>query len=280
MDRGDLAWLEDPGYPSARDVFLVNGIEFGPVPVDDEGLNVRIGQVLYPNARMAYVTPSHQYPLGMTMSLQRRLELLDWAAVSGSWVLEDDYDSEFRYTTRPISSLQGLSDVERVIYIGTFSKVLFPSLRVGYMVVPSALVERFAAVRAASDLFAPTLYQMVLTEFIESGHFARHIRRMRTTYSARRDEIVTCLDDEFGDRARVGLADSGTSVVLYLNDDFDDVELCKQAARLGIVASPLSLHYCSDSGQNGLILGFGGTDIAEIRPAVMTLRKAFDAMNA
>ncbi|MBV8895857.1 MAG: PLP-dependent aminotransferase family protein [Acidobacteriaceae bacterium] len=278
VERGDLAWLEEPGYPYARDVFLVSGIRCGPVPVDDEGLNVKLGEKLYPDARIVYVTPSHQYPLGMTMSLQRRMDLLEWAAANGAWVLEDDYDSEYRYTSRPISSLQGLSGVDRVIYIGTFSKVLFPALRVGYMVVPAELVDRFIAVRAASDVFAPTLYQAVLTEFIEKGHFARHIRRMRATYSARRDELVTCLQNELGASGRIGFADSGTSLVLRLDDDCNDIELCKQAARLGIVAKPLSINYCSEPTQNGLILGFGGTDVSEIRPAVVTLRKAFDEM--
>ena len=210
------------------------------------------------------------------MPLQRRMELLEWAAANDAWIIEDDYDSEYRYASRPVSSLQGLAEQNRVIYIGTFSKVLFPSLRVGYMVVPEPLVDRFLAVRKASDIFAPPLFQMVLTEFINQGHFARHIRRMRGVYSERRDELTACLEQELGDRAQVGAAESGTHLVLYPKQELDDISLCKAAARHGIVAMPLSACYFTAPKRSGIVLGFGGTDLAQIRRAVWLLRNAFD----
>ena len=166
------------------------GARLVPVPVDGEGLDVAAGIARSPQARAAYVTPSHQYPLGMTMSASRRLQLLDWAQRSGAWIIEDDYDSEYRYESLPVAALQGLDRDSRVIYIGTFSKVLFPALRLGYIVIPADLVGRFAAVREAMDIFPPTLYQAVLADFLGEGHFGRHIRRMRLLYRERRAALV------------------------------------------------------------------------------------------
>jgi GntR family transcriptional regulator / MocR family aminotransferase len=192
LDTGDQLLMEEPGYPGARLAFASAGLQIMPVPVDDYGLvtaKIRGRQA----GRVAYVTPSHQYPLGMTMSAARRMSLLKWAMDSGSWIIEDDYDSEYRFGSRPIASLQGLDMHSRVIYIGTFSKVLFPALRLGYMVVPKDLVPVFAAVRDALDVFSPTLYQAVLADFIREGHFARHIRRMRMLYMERRKTLVNSI---------------------------------------------------------------------------------------
>lgn len=275
LEKDDEVWLEEPGYTGARDAFLLMGLQIGAVPVDDEGLDVDAGQRLFPDARLAYITPSHQYPLGVTMSIQRRMKLLEWAVARNSWVVEDDFDSEYRYTSRPISSLQGLTDQNRVIYIGTFSKVLFPSLRIGYLVVPRHLIEHFTAIRRAYDIYPPPLLQLVLTEFMAQGHFARHIYRMRAVYSERRDELIACLEREMGDLVSVGVADSGTYLVVYPKSQMDDVELCIAAAHLGIVATPLSSCYYSQQPQSGIILGFGGTDASQIRRGVTTLRKAF-----
>src|ERR1700676_1951607 len=190
LDPGSRVWVEEPGYRLARDVFALNGCHPVPVPVDKEGLDVAAGIQQCRNARAAFVTPSHQFPLGVTMSASRRLQLVDWAQNSGSWIIEDDYDSEFRYESLPIASLQGLDSNSRVIYIGTFSKVLFPSLRVGYIVIPSDLVDRFLAIRRVMDLGAPGFFQLVLADFIGEGHFARHIRRMRTLYAERRRVLI------------------------------------------------------------------------------------------
>src|SRR5690606_12926366 len=186
LDPGDRVWPEDPGSWLAQRVFTLAGVKIVPVPIDGDGLDVAAGIKLFRRARLAFVTPSHQFPLGSTMSLSRRLKLLEWAQSVGSWIIEDDYDAEYRYESRPISSLQGLDGDNRVIYVGTCSKVLFPALRLGYMVVPPDLIDRFISVRQSVDVAPPDLHQAVLAEFIEAGHFARHIRRMRTLYGERR----------------------------------------------------------------------------------------------
>ena len=182
LDPGNSVWVEEPGYPLQHIVLKAAGCRLVPVPADLEGMNVSLAMKRSPRARAAFVTPSHQYPLGSTMSASRRIQLLNWAQNVGAWVVEDDYDSEYRYESLPVPSLHGLDMNSRVIYIGTFSKVLFPSLRLGYIVAPRDLVDRFVAVRFAMDIFPPYLYQEVLTDFIDEGHFTRHLRKMRQVY--------------------------------------------------------------------------------------------------
>lgn len=174
------------------------GAQLIPVPVDKEGMDIAAGVAQRATARMAYVTPSHQYPLGVVMSLPRRLALLEWARSANAWVLEDDYDSEFRYTGRPLAALQGLDPAGRTIYIGTLSKALFPALRMGYMVVPPDLVDSFIAARVMADLHQPTFEQVVLTDFIAEGHFVRHIRRMRELYAQRQVTLVEAAQELAG----------------------------------------------------------------------------------
>jgi GntR family transcriptional regulator/MocR family aminotransferase len=183
LDDGAPVWIEEPGYPGARQACKTIGAELISVPVDDEGLNVSEGIRLCADARAVYITPSHQFPLGCTMSAARRLQLLSWATQAGAWIIEDDYDSEYRFGGRPLASLQGMDTDDRVIYVGTFSKVMFPSVRIGYVVIPKDLVSAFTRVRDAFDTFSSMLYQVVLNDFIRDGHFARHIKRMRTLYS-------------------------------------------------------------------------------------------------
>ena len=190
LDPGDAVWIEDPGYMGARGTLAGSGARLVPVPVDEEGLVVAAGIKREPGARLACVTPSHQYPLGVTMSLTRRLELLGWAERSGAWVIEDDYDSEHRYTGRPLEALQGLDAEGRVVYVGTFSKVLFPALRLGYLVVPPDLTGAFTVARELVDRHPPTVEQAVLAEFIAAGHFGRHLRRMRALYAARQEALI------------------------------------------------------------------------------------------
>ncbi len=261
LNPGDRVWMEDPGYQGAREAFLLQGLRECTVPVDSEGIMVSEGQRLYPDARCAYVTPSHQYPLGVTLSLQRRLELLRWANRNQAWILEDDYDSEYRYVSRPLSSLQGLAEQDRVIYLGTFSKVLFPSLRIGYLVVPPGLADRFAVVRRALDCFPPVLYQMILTDFLREGHFARHLRKMRSVYASRVEELKASVDRELSGRAHIEAADSGMHAVLFVSPEIDDVRLSAEAARRGVTARALSPAYRGGQSRKGLVLGFGGADL-------------------
>jgi GntR family transcriptional regulator / MocR family aminotransferase len=271
LDRGSPVWVEEPGYLGVRDVLRLRGAEVVPVPVDGQGLEVAAGIELNARARAAYVTPSHEYPLGMTMTLSRRLELLDWARRNGAWIIEDDYDSEYRYESLPIASLQGLDRDARVIYIGTFSKVLFPSLRVGYIVIPEDLVSRFAAVRAVSDDFPPLFVQSVLAEFLEAGHFARHVRRTRALYRERRSALVQAIEGELSEDLDVVGGEAGMHLVALLRRGGGDHALSVRAARRGIWAMPLSSCYFGNPTRQGFVLGFSGTDVSELRAGVRAL---------
>ncbi len=276
LEPGAPVWVEEPGYFGARDVLLLAGARLVPVPVDDEGLDVAEGIRRSPRAHAAYVTPSHQYPLGSTMSAARRLQLLDWAQAAGAWVIEDDYDSEYRYESLPVAALQGLDRDDRVLYVGTFSKVLFPALRLGYLVVPPDLVPRFAAIREAMDVFPPTFSQAVLADFIGEGHFGRHLRRMRELYRERRSVLVECLGKELGAAVRVEGAQAGMHLVTAMARGTRDRAISARAERRGVRALPLSECYLGAPARAGLVLGYGGTRRAEIPAAVRRLREAFE----
>lgn len=267
LARGDRVAVEEPGYPGAWSSLAAGGLGLVPVPVDEEGMSVAALRACGRRVRGAYVTPSHQYPLGMSMTAARRLALLDWAARQDAWVLEDDYDSEYRYVSRPLGALQGMDVHERVIYLGTFSKVLFPAVRIGYLVVPPSLLQRFVEARQAFDLFSPTLYQLVLAEFLREGHFARHLRHMRGVYLARRDALLTGLARHCGDRLTVHNADAGLHVAVGLSAGLDDGDVVERMAGRGLTATALSACYLGTSRQRGLLLGFGGS----------TERRLFDA---
>jgi GntR family transcriptional regulator/MocR family aminotransferase len=269
---GDAVWVEDPGYRGARDALTLAGARAVGVPIDDDGLDVAAGIARYREARAAYVTPSHQYPLGMIMSAPRRLQLLDWARRRGAWILEDDYDSEFRYDNQPIASLQGLDTDRRVIYLGTFSKVLFPALRVGYVVIPPDLVARFRRIRGAMDDFPAPLYQAVLHEFIRDGHFTRHMRRMRAVYAERRRVLVGALARELGDAVAVSGDRAGMHLVALLPRGARDHDIAARAAPRGLSVIPLSSCYSGRSPRPGLVLGYGALRVAEIADAVRRLK--------
>ena len=272
FDSGSPVWVEDPGYALARDAFALSGCHLIPVPVDQEGLNVAAGIKRCRQARAAFVTPSHQFPLGVTMSASRRLQLLDWAQNMGYWIIEDDYDSEYRYESLPIASLQGLDANARVIYIGTFSKVLFPSLRLGYLVIPSDLVDRFLTIRRAMDLGPSTFYQEVLADFIDEGHFARHIRRMRVLYRERRSALVDSLSKELGSMVEVLGDQAGMHLAVTLPNGSRDREIAQLAAGQGLWIWPLSPSYLGKVARPGFILGFGSTAVEEVPRAVRQLR--------
>jgi len=270
LNPGSRVWMEDPGYRLARDVFALNGCDVVPVRVDTEGLDVAAGIKKCRKAQAAFVTPSHQFPLGVTMSASRRLQLVDWAQQSGSWIIEDDYDSEYRFESLPIASLQGLDANSRVIYIGTFSKVLFPSLRLGYLVIPPDLVDRFHMCRRVMDLGPPTLTQEVLADFIVEGHFARHIRRMRVLYGELRRVLVSRLTEDLGSMVEIVGDEAGMHLALMLQTDHRDTEISQRAVRHSLSIWPLSHFYFGEPRQ-GFILGFGATKMNEIPGAVRKL---------
>lgn len=273
IEEGAPAWVEEPGYWLVHHVLKAAGCRAVPVPVDGEGLDVAAGIRLSKKARAAFVAPSHQYPLGVTMSATRRLQLLEWAERAGAWIVEDDYDSEYRYDSMPVASLQGLDDNGRVIYIGTFSKVMFPSLRLGYLVIPSDLVERFAAVRQAMDLCPPHMMQAIMADFLREGHFARHIRRMRPIYAERRHVLVAALQREFGDSIRIMGSDAGMHIAVFLAGKQNDRQIAAEAAKRSLWVSALSVLYVGSAPRQGLVLGFGNAKTAQILPAVRRLKK-------
>jgi GntR family transcriptional regulator / MocR family aminotransferase len=271
LDPENSVWLEEPGYWLVHHILRAAGCGLVPVPVDSEGLDVAAGIKLCRRARAAYVAPSHQFPLGVTMSASRRLKLLDWAQRAGAWIIEDDYDSEYRYESMPISSLQGLDHQSRVIYIGTFSKVLFPSLRLGYIVVPADLVERFLALRHAMDICPAHFYQAVLADFIREGHFSRHLRRMRQLYRERRTALVDSIRRTFGSALEIVGTEAGMHLCVLLPKGFSDIDLSTRAAREKLWLWPLSPCYLGRSPRHGFILGFGNTPMEEIAGAVRRL---------
>lgn len=274
LDPGDPVWVEEPGYPGAHRALAASGCEPVPVPIDEEGLDVEAGIRRRAFARAAYVTPSHQYPLGMTLSAGRRIQLLNWAQRADAWIIEDDYDSEYRFAAKPITSLQGLDTDDRVIYIGTFSKVLFPSLRMGYLVLPQDLVAAFRAVRDAGDIFPPALYQRALTDFIRNGGFARHIRKMRGIYAIRRERTIAALERYLAGVVEICGGAAGLHLVARLPPGMDDQAAAGRAAAAGIACTPLSVCCLEQKGAGGLILGYGGVDAERIDDAVRRLAKA------
>ncbi|HKZ07999.1 MAG TPA: PLP-dependent aminotransferase family protein [Methylomirabilota bacterium] len=276
---GDSVCMEEPGYPGARDALgAVPGARLVPVPLDDEGIDVGRLAAAGRRARLVYVTPSHQYPLGIAMTAARRLALLRWARGGARWIIEDDYDSEYRYASRPLAALQGMDAAARVIYVGTFSKVLFPSLRVGYVVVPPALWDRFVRLREGLDIFSPTLPQAVLADFLAEGHFARHLRRMRKLYQGRRDALVGAVRRELGDLVTIVGAEAGLHLSVLLPPGVDDREVLRRAAAGGVTGSTLTSCYAGRRRRSGLILGFGGSDEGRLREAMATLAGVIRAL--
>jgi GntR family transcriptional regulator / MocR family aminotransferase len=273
LDPGSSIWIEEPGYRFGADVFTLAGCNLVPVPVDKEGINVSEGIRRDRMARAALVTPSHQFPLGFTMSAARRLQLLTWAQDHGAWILEDDYDSEYRYESLPIPSLQGMDAHGRVIYIGTFSKVLFPSLRLGYLVIPKDLIEFFLKTRHAMDLAPPTFYQDVVADFIDEGHFERHIRRMRLLYRERRSLLVDSISEEFGEAVEIDGSEAGMHLVVSFKTSIDDRSVAERAGQQNLWVWPLTASYLKTPEKTGFILGFGSTASSDIPVAVRSLKK-------
>ncbi|MGX7873712.1 MocR-like pyridoxine biosynthesis transcription factor PdxR [Mesorhizobium sp. ORM6] len=268
---GDAVWLENPCYPMAHAVLAGSGARIVAVPVDAEGLDPETGERLCPNARAAYVTPSHQYPLGVTMTMRRRLALLDWARRNDGWIVEDDYDSEFRYAGPPLTSLQGMDGANRVAYLGTFSKVLFPGLRIGYVVVPEPLLDAVMAVRARSDRYPSTLAEGALTDLLNEGHFAAHLRRVRRRVQAARDVLVAGLRAHCGDTLDVTVPEQGLHLMAMLKAAGPDTAIVEAAKTVGVGARALSAMFIDGAPKHGLVLGFSGFSDEELRGATIRL---------
>jgi len=264
VDTGDDVAVEDPGYLGARELFTASGARVHPVAVDHDGLVV---SALPPSARLVYVTPSHQFPSGVSMSLARRLELLEWARVQRAVVVEDDYDSEYRYSGAPLPALQGLSGAAGVVYVGTFSNVMFPGLRLGYLVLPPDLVEPFQRAKWLADRHSAHLEQAALTDFIREGHLERHIRRMRRVYKRRREVLLAALARHFGHRATVLGDASGMHLVVRL----DSPGIEARAARAGVHLVSTRAYYAGAAPPHEFIVRFTGLDERAIREAVRRL---------
>jgi GntR family transcriptional regulator / MocR family aminotransferase len=276
-DSGDVVWLENPGYSGARSAFVAAGCELIPVPVDGEGFDIDFAIERAPGARLVYVSPSHQYPVGVTMSLQRRQRLLEWATRTGAWIIEDDYDSEFRHGNRPLPTLHALDSGARVLYLGTFSKVLFPALRLGYVVVPPDLAEAFARSQAVAGHSSPTVDQAIMADFIQQGHFTRHVRRMRVRYERLRRVLEAAVRTQLGDALQITGADVGLHVFGQLAPGFDDVVVSQAAYAAGITAPPVSAYCFGPSPLSGLVLGYGHLTEQEIQRGVEQLATAIAA---
>jgi GntR family transcriptional regulator / MocR family aminotransferase len=270
LGAGSGVWIEDPAYPGITAVLSAFDAVIHRVAVDESGIDVERGVALGAGARAAFVTPSHQYPLGMPMSMARRLALLRWAQQSGAWIVEDDYDSELRYSGHPFPSLQGL-DPSRVIYLGTMSKVMFPSLRLGYAIVPEPLVDAYAGARVLVDRQSPTADQHVLAAFMKNGMFEAHIRRIRAVYTERRDALIAALTKHLPGWATLQPSDQGMHLVVWLPGGMDDVGIMQDALAAGVVVRALSPMYSPAAARPGLMLGFGGFPARQLADAVPKL---------
>ena len=275
FEAQDQVWVEDPAYRGTTSTLAhsIQKIQMVAVPVDAEGIQVERGIALAKSARAAFVTPSHQYPLGMAMSLARRNALLAWAKNQNAWIIEDDYDSELRYSGQPFPSLQGL-DPSRVIYLGTFSKVLFPSLRLGYAIVPAALVDAFCGLKALIDRHSASADQHVLAAFIREGYLERHIRRIRNIYAEKRKELIAMIEHIIpAELATLEPGDQGMHMVLWLAHGINDTQIAAAALEDGVAIKAISPTFSSDQSRSGLIIGLGDFESADMRIAIQKLSR-------
>jgi GntR family transcriptional regulator / MocR family aminotransferase len=270
-DPGEVAIIEDPGYIGARAALEAAGLKLVPVRVLRDGLRVDLLARKHLHAKLVYVTPSHQFPLGVVLSLANRLQLLDWAARNDAWILEDDFDSEYRYGSKPIPALQGLDGNSRVIYIGTFSKVLFATIRLGYLIVPEDLLDTFVAARWVLDRGSPLVEQAALADFIAEGHLASHIRRMRGLYMERRSVMISTIRQDMGDILETWDSEAGMHTLGWLPSHLDDSRVSAQAAKAGIYTIPVSSLSILPPSRGGLALGYAAFKPEVIRKSLRDL---------
>jgi GntR family transcriptional regulator/MocR family aminotransferase len=265
--------LEDPSYFGARDIFSAIGAKIVPVSIDAEGFNLEEAKTKSRNPRLIYVTPSHQYPLGVTMSLARRMNLLEWARETESFIVEDDYDSEYRYTGRPLASLQGLDRNNRVIYIGTFSKTVFPALRLGFLVAPEDLIEIFASAKALRDWHSPNIDQAVLAEFITDGHFTKHIRKMRGLYEERQQILLEEAEKHLRGMLELTPSTAGMHLIGWLPEDLNDRRIFQAGLENNLQLAPISASCLNAKLRGGIFLGYTAFQAAQIREGIKKLQQ-------
>jgi GntR family transcriptional regulator/MocR family aminotransferase len=278
LDPNDEIWMEDPGYLSARNLFVLSRAKIIPVPVDKDGLNLKAAYKRSKKPKLIYVTPSHQYPLGVTMSLARRLSLIEAARAAEAWIIEDDYDSEYRYCGHPLASLQGLDEEGRVLYVGTFSKTIFPTLKLGCLVVPPDLVDVFTSGRILSGAQSPLINQAILAEFIAEGHFARHVRRMRMLYEDRQQILVEEVKRNLSGLVEMKADDAGMHLVGWLPDGVDDQDVAQKAALQNVRVQSISDSSINEYPRNGLVFGYAAFDEKQIKRGVRKLTKVLTGM--
>ncbi|WPU64538.1 MocR-like pyridoxine biosynthesis transcription factor PdxR [Peredibacter starrii] len=272
LEEKDKVWIEDPTYLGLSSILKDFKINMVPIPVDENGLDVDFAIKKSPKAKAVYVTPSHQYPLGMVMSMARRQALINWAIKNNSWIIEDDYDSELRYSGHPFPSLQGL-DPQRVIYLGTFSKVLYPSLRLGYLILPRPLVKAFAGAKAIIDRHSSLSDQQVLATYMSEGYFESHIRRIRAVYAQKKNLLVELLTKELSSTCSIQNNDQGMHLILWLPPKSNDTLIAKELLKEGIVVRAVSTLYSNGKGRSGLMLGYGGHTNQQLADAVKKLKR-------
>lgn len=273
LDPKDSVWIEEPCHPGTLRAVQAAGARPVPVPVDKRGLNVECGIELSDSARAAFITPSHQMPLGVTMSASRRVELLRWAARNGAWIIEDDYDSEFRFRDSPPASLQGLDSDGGVIYVGTLAEAMFPALRLGYLVIPQDLTQSFLDVRNATDTLATSvLYQMAMTDFIREGHFSRHLRRMREVYMQARNSLAAAIGIRMAGLLEMAGDEAGMRLLTLLPAGIDDVEIATKCPNTSATLYPLSECYMSPPQRGGLMIGYANLDADDIPQLLKALK--------
>lgn len=275
---GDTVMLENPCHTGAKNSFGLPGTKILKASIDDEGIDFERAVKKGAKPKLVYVTPSHQFPLGVTMSLSRRFALLEWAKNNSAWIIEDDYDSEFRYAGRPLASLQGLDNDNRVIYVGTFSKTIYPALRLGCVVVPKDLVKVFTAARALSGGNSPTIDQAVLAEFISEGYFARHIRKMRRLYQDRQELLITEMEKHLAGKMTAQRMDAGMHIIAYAADVANEIAIFKAARDAGIKLTFVSGYDVGPRKSRGLILGYAGITEKQIKDGVRKLVKVVDGL--
>lgn len=274
IDDGDVVWMEEPGYYGAGSAFVSAGAKLAPLRVGDAGWNL---QPPTSPPRLIFVTPSCHHPLGMTMPMEQRLNLIHMAEAWRSWIIEDDYDGEYRFQGQPIPALQGISASKRVVYVGTFAKILFPAMRLGFLVVPKAIGDTIEAALSVSGQFAPLLTQAALADFMNEGHFTRHLRRSRRLYAERRVTFLEAAERHLGRWLQFRGGESGIQIVGIFRDGRDDKPIVKAAHQQGINVSALSIQYRHDAAQTGLVMGFAAVDPQTTEKTMQKLRSVLES---